>query len=224
MTFIPKKEYCPTCGDTHPKYIEGCPNKKVNTMNQNLTPITHEGITYLVDESANINVGDWVMGIENIPFQSLGAFKQVKDTGVYAIVCQPTTGTLEGVPYYKEEEETDARIEKLKALRDSHGIDYNANYYQERIDEALASKTKGEFTEEQMREAFREGQQWVKDISDDDKPYPRSFNDFIQSLRPKKRIIGATTDMETYFGEDGQKKFRRKPTNFTPKKKKRKKR
>lgn len=261
MTFIPEKKHCPTCNGTHPRYIEGCPNKKAHTMNKTLKAVYHDGVAYLVDEKSEIKIGDWYWNPSDT-FYGAPHFEECKyeheekaclmEPRCLKVITQPTTGTLKGVPYYSEKNEfpnslveiQKRYIELLKSeLDDVVGFAHIHGWKSKRYDEGVsmrkqmefaeeAAKAKGEFTEEDM---YMLSAKVVNDIASNIGNADWNFfttpkmiaDDFIQSLRPKKRIIGATVEMEecilndqckdeanplktcdckpsTYIGEDGR--------------------
>lgn len=160
-------------------------------MNQNLKPITHEGITYLVDAENAPPINKWCYDLD----RKLFGKPNQQTMNWCEVIAQPTTGTLDGVPYYKEEEETECSCNTL-----STSFDVND------CNEPCAYKTKQlRFGIEDIENALKVGFTFGREfVTIKGKNMQQTVSDYLQELRPKKRITGATTDMEVFLGEDGR--------------------
>jgi len=178
-------------------------------MKQELKPVTHNGHVLLVETTPTTGDGAYY----NVKAKAVNTFGSTDDIPhCFKIVAQPISSKLDGIPYYRTEEETVEELAKKwcdqKGLSNAGVLVYGLSDYRElwKTWEAgyKAAKAK-EFTEDDMHMVSRmmviearknqNNFDWVPKLSADD---------IITSLRKPRRIVSATVVTECEFIKSGE--------------------
>ncbi len=193
-------------------------------MKQELKPVTTNGHVLLVDEKAEIKIGDYYWNPSDTqfgaPHYERCEYKHeekacLSEPRCLKIVCQPINSSIDGIPYYQTEEETaeDIANKYMNELGDLGGDILSEKYYSF-IAGYKAAKAK-EFTEDDIRKAHfhgwfqRERYDGVVGKNGYEGKYPDNWKDMdyeereewfcnqlITSLRKPRRIVSASFVME----------------------------